>query len=64
MALYQVKAVAHVKQVNKRLTKLEDCITPMVFIRYELGSKAWRFYSPNTKCVHVSHNTVFKEHIP
>jgi hypothetical protein len=33
--------VAHVKQGNKRLTKLEDRSTLMVFIGYEPGSKAW-----------------------
>jgi hypothetical protein len=29
-----------VKQGNKRLTKLEDHSTPMVFIEYEPGNKA------------------------
>jgi hypothetical protein len=32
--------VAHVKQGSKRLSKLEDRSTPMVFIGYEQGSKA------------------------
>jgi hypothetical protein len=32
--------VAHVKQGNKKLSKLEDRSTPMVFIGYERGSKA------------------------
>jgi hypothetical protein len=32
--------VAHVKQGNKHLGKLEDHSTPMVFIGYEHGSKA------------------------
>jgi hypothetical protein len=44
--------VAHVKQWNKRLAKLED------------RSKAWRFYNPNTKRVHVLHDTVFEEDQP
>jgi transposase InsO family protein len=35
--------VVHVKQGNKRLGKLEDQSTMMVFIGYEPGSKAWRF---------------------
>jgi hypothetical protein len=34
------ECVAHVKQGNKHLTKLEDCSTMMVFIGYEPGSKA------------------------
>jgi hypothetical protein len=37
---------------------------PMVFVGYESGSKAWRFYNPITKCVHVSHDAVFKEDRP
>jgi hypothetical protein len=50
-----------VKQGNKQLTKLEDHSTMMVFIGYEPGSKAWRFYNPATRRVHVSHDTVFEE---
>jgi transposase InsO family protein len=53
--------VAHVKQGNKRLSKLEDRSTMMVFIGYEPGSKAWRFYNPVTRHVHVSHDAVFEE---
>jgi hypothetical protein len=52
--------VAHVKQGNKRPTKLEDS-TPMVFVGYESGSKAWRFYDPNMRCVHVSRDVMFEE---
>jgi transposase InsO family protein len=53
--------VAHVKQGSKHLGKLEDRNTMMVFIGYELGSKAWRFYNPVTRRVHVSRDTVFEE---
>jgi transposase InsO family protein len=53
--------VAHVKQRNKRLGKLEDRSTMMVFIGYEPGSKAWRFYNPVTRRVHVSCDAVFEE---
>jgi hypothetical protein len=53
--------VAHVKQGNKHLVKLEDRNTMMVFIGYEQGSKAWRFYNPATWCVHMSCDVVFKE---
>jgi transposase InsO family protein len=52
---------AHVKQGNNRLAKLEDRSTPMVFIGYEPGSKAWRFYNPDTKRVHMSRDAVFEE---
>jgi hypothetical protein len=53
--------VAHVKKGNKRLGKLEDRSTPMVFIRYEHGSKVWWFYDPVTKRVHVSRDAIFEE---
>jgi hypothetical protein len=53
--------VAHVKQGNKKLSKLEDRHTPMVFIGYECGSKVWHFYNPSTKHVHISHDAVFEE---
>jgi hypothetical protein len=33
----------------------------MVFIGYEHGSKAWRFYNPATKRVLVSCDVVFEE---
>jgi hypothetical protein len=53
--------VPHVKQGNKRLGKLEDRSTMMVFIGYKPGSKAWRFYNPVTRRVHVSRDAVFEE---
>jgi hypothetical protein len=53
--------VVHVKQGNKCLGKLEDWSTMMVFIGYEPGSKAWRFYNPVTRRVHVSRDAVFEE---
>jgi hypothetical protein len=43
------------------LAKLEDRNTMMVFIGYEPGSKAWRFYNPATCRVHVSRDAVFEE---
>jgi hypothetical protein len=33
----------------------------IVFIGYEPGSKAWRFYNPAMRCAHVSRDTVFNE---
>jgi hypothetical protein len=38
--------VAHVKNGGQRLAKLDDRSTPMVFVGYEAGSKAYRFYNP------------------
>jgi hypothetical protein len=35
----------------------------MVFIGYEPGSKAWRFYNPATRRVHVTCDAVFEEDI-
>jgi hypothetical protein len=56
--------VAHVKQGSKKLGKLDDRSTPMVFIGYKPGSRAWRFYNPVTKRVHVSHDAIFEEDRP
>jgi hypothetical protein len=53
--------VAHVKQGNKRLGKLEDRSTMIVFIGYEPGSKAWRCYNLVTRRVHVPRDAVFEE---
>jgi hypothetical protein len=53
--------VGHVKQGAKHLLKLEDRSTPIVFIDYEHGSKAWQFYNPATKRVMVSRDAVFEE---
>ncbi|WVZ94772.1 hypothetical protein U9M48_040631 [Paspalum notatum var. saurae] len=56
--------VAHVKGGSKHLAKLEDRSTPMVFVSYEAGTKAWRFYNPVTRRVHVSRDAVFEESRP
>jgi len=56
--------VAHVKAGGKPLTKLEDRSMPMVFVGYEQGTKAWRFYNPVTRHVHVLRDAVFEEDRP
>jgi hypothetical protein len=33
----------------------------MVFVGYEPGSKAWHFYNPITKHMHLPHDAVFEE---
>ncbi|WVZ85166.1 hypothetical protein U9M48_032116 [Paspalum notatum var. saurae] len=38
--LHTFGCVAHVKAGSKHLTKLEDRSTPMVFVGYEVGTKA------------------------
>jgi len=41
--------VAHVKAAGGHLKKLDDRSTPMVFIGYETGTKAYRFYNRVSK---------------
>lgn len=53
--------VAHVKNTGGHLRKLDDRSTPMVFIGYEEGTKAYRLYNPVTDRVHVSRDVVFEE---
>jgi hypothetical protein len=53
--------IAHVKSARPFLRKLDDRSTPMVFIGYEPGSKAYRVYDPATQRVHVSRDVVFDE---
>jgi hypothetical protein len=53
--------VAYVKATRPNLKKLDDQSTAMVFIGYEPGAKAWRFYDPVARRVHVSRDAVFKE---
>jgi hypothetical protein len=53
--------VFHVKMTAPNLKKLDNCNKPMVFIGYELGSKAYRAYDPMLKRVHVTKDVVFNE---
>jgi hypothetical protein len=53
--------VAYVKNAGGHLRKLDDRSTPMVFIGYELGTKAYWLYNPVTDRVHVSRDVVFEE---
>ncbi|WVZ50250.1 hypothetical protein U9M48_001524 [Paspalum notatum var. saurae] len=43
------------------MKKLDDRSTPAIFIGYEAGAKAWRFYDPATRCVIISRDAVFDE---
>lgn len=49
------------KDASPHLRKLEDRSNIMVFIDYELGSKAYRVYNPKTRRVHVSRDILFEE---
>jgi hypothetical protein len=53
--------VIYVKDTTPNLKKLDDMSRPMIFIGYELGSKAYRVYNPLTKKVHVSRDVIFDE---
>jgi hypothetical protein len=53
--------VAYIKATKPHLKKLEDRSTPTVFIGYEQGTKAWRFYDPVLWCTIVSWDVVFDE---
>lgn len=53
--------MAHVKTVKPHQSKLEDRYTPMVFVGYEEGGKAYRAYNPATKRVQIKRDAVFDE---
>jgi hypothetical protein len=53
--------IAHVKNTRPGLKKLDDRSTRVIFVGYESGSKAFRFYDPNTDRVIVSRDAVFDE---
>jgi hypothetical protein len=54
--------VAYVRVTRPHLKKLEDMGVTMVFIGYEPGAKAWRFFDPVAQRVLVSRDAVFQEH--
>ena len=53
--------IGHVRKTKPILTKLEDRSTPMVFLGYAEGTKAYRLYDPHGDKVLVSHDVVFDE---
>ena len=53
--------VAYIKATKPHLKKLDDRGTPAVFIGYEPGAKAWRFYDPASRRAVVSRDAVFNE---
>jgi hypothetical protein len=50
-----------VKNTRPHLKKLEDQSTPMIFVGYEVGSKAYRVYNPVDGCVGVMRDAMFGE---
>jgi hypothetical protein len=53
--------VAYIKKTRPHLGKLDDHGVKVVFIGYQDGSKAYRFYDPIAERVHVSRNAIFAE---
>ena len=53
--------IGHIRKTKPNLTKLEDRSTPIVFLGYAEGTKAYRLYDPYRDKVLVSHDVVFDE---
>lgn len=53
--------VAYIKRLQPHPTKLEDHGQKVVFVGYEEGAKAYRFYDPATERVRVARDVVFDE---
>lgn len=53
--------IAHVRDTRPHLKKLEDRSHPMIFVRYEAGSKAYRVFNPVDGHVHVTRDAIFDE---
>lgn len=53
--------VAHVKKISPSVTKLSDRSTPMVFLGYEEGCKAYRVFDPEARKLHVTRDIMFQE---
>jgi hypothetical protein len=53
--------LAYVKNSRPGLNKLDDRNTRVIFVGYEIGSKAYRFYNPNTERIIISRDAVFDE---
>jgi hypothetical protein len=61
-ALHQgVWCVAYNKRLCPHLSKLDDRGQKVIFIGYQDGSKAYCFYDPITKHVHVTRDATFDE---
>ena len=53
--------IGHVRKTKPIQTKLEDRSTPMVFLGYTEGTKAYWLYDPCRDKVTVSRDVVFNE---
>ena len=59
--LWTFSCISHVRKTKPILTKLEDRSTPMVFLGYAEGTKAYRLYDPRGDKVLTSRDIVFDE---
>jgi hypothetical protein len=59
--LHTFGCIVHVKSTKPHLKKLDDRSTRVIFMGYELGSKAYQAYDPRIGRVHVTRNVVFDE---
>ena len=53
--------IGHVRKTKPNLTKLEDRSTPMVFLGYAEGTKAYQLYDPCRDKILVSRDVMFDE---
>lgn len=53
--------VTYVKDLRPHPSKLEDHGLKVIFIGYQDGSKAYRFYDPTTERVRISRDAIFDE---
>ena len=54
-------SIVHVKETKGHLSKLGDKSKPMIFIVYQLGSKAYRCFDPVNSKVIISRDVIFEE---
>ena len=53
--------VVHVKCTKTSWKKLKDQSTPMVFVGYEVGTKAYRCFGPVNASLRIRRDVVFEE---
>ena len=54
-------SIIHVKEMKGHLSKLDDRSKPMIFIGYELGSKAYRCFDLVNSKVIINRDVIFEE---
>ena len=62
-SLESLALLLYVKTIISHLKNLKDRSISMIFIGYEMGSKAYRCFDPKTFKVQVSRNAIFEENI-